>query len=385
MHELIYQVSFNTPAFLGNAEQQAQWRTPPFKALIRQWWRVAQKARTSSDTDRMRRDEGLQFGNAWLSDEAGKTLHRKSDLLIRLSDHGLGKLDTEAWQKLQFDPVQTSREARLSADLYTGFGPLTSEKVNGGRRQVVNPRGAIDAGKAVQLRLGMKASIPDLADTLRLIHWFGTAGSRSRNGWGSLRMEPDNDAARALGLSDALELAQRYARPWRECLQLDWPHAIGSDDGQPLVWISDELEHWRAAIGRLARIRVAVRLVAKRTRDSGSTAGAIHYLGYPAGTGERNPWTLPLKDRGDIEPRLASPLRFKVIRTGSKVQTLVWHMPTRVPGAFLNRIGRTESAWLGDERNWLHAWQEIHHMLDDNKDPMVSGKSLGLRRLGASA
>jgi CRISPR-associated protein Cmr1 len=37
---LTYQVSFNTPAFLGNAEQQAQWRTPPFKAMLRQWWRV---------------------------------------------------------------------------------------------------------------------------------------------------------------------------------------------------------------------------------------------------------------------------------------------------------------------------------------------------------
>ncbi len=41
MRKLEYQVTFNTPAFLGNADQQAQWRTPPFKALLRQWWRVA--------------------------------------------------------------------------------------------------------------------------------------------------------------------------------------------------------------------------------------------------------------------------------------------------------------------------------------------------------
>ena len=40
MLTLHYTLSFNTPAFLGNAEQQAQWRTPPIKALIRQWWRV---------------------------------------------------------------------------------------------------------------------------------------------------------------------------------------------------------------------------------------------------------------------------------------------------------------------------------------------------------
>jgi hypothetical protein len=31
MKKLEYTVSFTTPAFLGNAEQQTQWRTPPFK------------------------------------------------------------------------------------------------------------------------------------------------------------------------------------------------------------------------------------------------------------------------------------------------------------------------------------------------------------------
>jgi len=35
LRELSYQLSFNTPAFLGNAEQQAQWRTPLFKALLK--------------------------------------------------------------------------------------------------------------------------------------------------------------------------------------------------------------------------------------------------------------------------------------------------------------------------------------------------------------
>jgi CRISPR-associated protein Cmr1 len=54
------------PAFLGNAEQSGQWRTPPFKALLRQWWRVAYAAdhRFSVDVDRMREDEGRLFGAA---------------------------------------------------------------------------------------------------------------------------------------------------------------------------------------------------------------------------------------------------------------------------------------------------------------------------------
>lgn len=56
MHLCNFQLRFQTPAFLGNAQQQGPWRTPPFKALLRQWWQrrsrsvaeiLAHKARLS--------------------------------------------------------------------------------------------------------------------------------------------------------------------------------------------------------------------------------------------------------------------------------------------------------------------------------------------------
>jgi len=382
MQELVYQVSFNTPAFLGNADQQAQWRTPPFKALIRQWWRVAQKARTATDTQRMRHDEGMQFGNAWLTDADSKPLHRKSDLLVRLavpSEHSMGTLSTEGWQQFEFDRVPTSRDATLRADLYTGYGPVQSERVRGVRRITIE-RGAIDVDKAAQLRLGAKEPLQRLEEALQLMHWFGTIGSRSRNGWGSLRLVPENDGSREFGLRNAHELAARFGRPWRECRVLDWPHAIGSDDSGPLVWLTEELADWRAAIGRLARIRIAVRLASKRIRDPDSKVGAIHFLGYPAGTGPSNPWTLVRPDAP--EPRLASPLRFKVVRSGVQVRALVFHMPARLPDAFLSAVGSKESAWLAQDRNWLDAWEVVHRVLDNNEDPMVPGKPLGIHRLG---
>jgi CRISPR-associated protein Cmr1 len=37
MRRLEYQVSFMTPAFLGNVEQAGQWRTPPFEVLSLKW------------------------------------------------------------------------------------------------------------------------------------------------------------------------------------------------------------------------------------------------------------------------------------------------------------------------------------------------------------
>jgi CRISPR-associated protein Cmr1 len=374
MQDLRYQVSFTTPAFLGNAEQQGQWRTPPFKALIRQWWRVVQRARTPSNIERMRFDEGMLFGNAWLSNERGEALHRKSSLLIRLSEHGPGTLKADKWPA-DFETVRTSltrAELKLPADRYIGYGPVIPGK-----------RNAIDAGKSAQLRLGIADDIPGLEDTLALIHWFGTAGSRARNGWGSVHLAPDNDAARSLACGDALALAQRHSRPWRECFALDWPHAIGSDDRGPLVWQTEDLPHWRAAIGRLARVRIAARLIAKRMRDDRWNAGAIHYLGYPAGTGKSNPSERPLSSGHKGELRFASPLRFKIVRSGKGVRALVYHMPCRLPEAFLGAVARREAAWLEQERNWVNAWSSIHQLLDTGQDPMPPGKPLGLTRLGA--
>ncbi|MFN3630151.1 MAG: hypothetical protein ACK4XK_08895, partial [Casimicrobiaceae bacterium] len=80
---------FLTPAFLGNAEQNGQWRTPPIKAQLRQWWRVAYAADHgfSVNVAAMRREEGLLFGNAWIEDAFCKSLVR-----IRLDQWEQGKL-----------------------------------------------------------------------------------------------------------------------------------------------------------------------------------------------------------------------------------------------------------------------------------------------------
>lgn len=37
MKRVEYTVHVTTPAFLGNAEQSAQWRTPPVKAVTWSW------------------------------------------------------------------------------------------------------------------------------------------------------------------------------------------------------------------------------------------------------------------------------------------------------------------------------------------------------------
>ena len=94
MRKLEYQVTFNTPAFLGNADQQAQWRTPPFKALLRQWWRVVHAPKVGFDVDELRRarEQAVWRGGGW-----GRFA---ADRLIRLRLSAVGQSGgLERWER----------------------------------------------------------------------------------------------------------------------------------------------------------------------------------------------------------------------------------------------------------------------------------------------
>ena len=148
MIKLEYQVKFTTPAFLGNAEQDGQWRTPPFKALLRQWWRVAFAAGRHDDpalVADMRRHEGELFGVA--ADGEGDS--RKSQIRIRLSRWDLGRQKT--WQTLH--PV-AHPEVRFPVDsgLYLGYGPVTLPR--GASQPKLKGNAAVQAGESATLSLG---------------------------------------------------------------------------------------------------------------------------------------------------------------------------------------------------------------------------------------
>ncbi|HLB30968.1 MAG TPA: hypothetical protein VJN91_05515, partial [Gammaproteobacteria bacterium] len=131
MKKLEYTVSFTTPAFLGNAEQQAQWRTPPFKALLRQWWRVVYAAdhEFNVNVSDMRREEGQLFGHAWLEDDHDANSRpakaRKSLVRIRLSRWEIGKL--RQWEHLG-SVGHPEVKFSVGSDLYLGYGPVTLPK-----------------------------------------------------------------------------------------------------------------------------------------------------------------------------------------------------------------------------------------------------------------
>lgn len=361
MHELSYQISFNTPAFLGNAEQQAQWRTPPIKALIRQWWRVVKSPELARDVAALRRAEAQLFGSAT---DDGKSASQQSKLRIRLDSWSDGALTS--WPKdepREFHPEVGDGGRPVGTELYLGYGPLDYDKTtkqaklgisksSGAQRTAINDKTSV----GLKLRFPALAAV-EIEAALQLAQWFGTLGSRSRNAWGSLQLERRDGAAMQALTAAALT---PYLRPLRQCLALDWPHAIGSDARGPLVWLTPARATWREVMKDLARTKIAFRTTAAPFPDE--RPGALqprHLMGYPVTHHEVN---LPEWGRNG---RLPNQLRFKLQRVAAgKLQGLIVHLPCGLP-PHLAQGAR------GQVPNDLDLWQAVHRVLDATKNQLL--------------
>ncbi len=344
MKQLEYSVRFNTPAFLGNAEQQAQWRTPPFKALIRQWWRVAYSAANGfpASVSAMRREEGRLFGVA--SDSEGDS--QKSQIRIRLDRWDEGQLKKSQWQALA-TVTHPEVPKPINSDLYLGYGPVTLPR--GGHQPTLKANAAIQFGESATLSIAVPEANANLIEqALILMHRYGTAGGRSRNGWGSFALLPSFASGRVVGEEGAVPL-----RPWREALALDWPHAIGQDEHGALIWQTHSVDDWKGVMRELALIKIGLRtqFIFPNTQPPHPQALERHWLSYPI--------TRHSTRAFDRNARLPNSLRFKVRKTpDGKFIGVIFHVPCLPPPEFR------------PDRNAIQAvWQNVHALLDELARP----------------
>ncbi len=141
MQTRTFTVRFLTPAFLGNADQDGQWRTPPFKHLLREWWRVAwaEAHGWSNDVNALRQAEGDLFGSA--ADGAG----RRSRVRMRLDRWDSGRQTRWEGDPKVFHPEVGKGGAQVGSQLYLGYGPLTYDKKT--HSTVLKGNAAIQAGE----------------------------------------------------------------------------------------------------------------------------------------------------------------------------------------------------------------------------------------------
>ncbi len=363
--ELHFTLRFLTPAFLGDAEQVGRWRTPPIKHLLREFWRVAYAADKGFNVnlDEMRREEGLLFGNAWLSRRSNGrevTDFSKSLVRLRIDRWSEGSLTKDKWPK---DLDVFHREVgnggkNVGAALYLGYGPLVFS-----RGTALKAKAAIQAGDEVRLSLAWPESFPAalrealtrsgapnlwperIHERLRHALWladrYGTLGGRGRNGWGSFQLgAAEGDAAPPPNTAPPL-------RSWRECLNLDWPHAIGSDERGALIWQTAPRDDWPSLMKTLATLKIGLRTHFKFTHGKGAPSPEPrHWLSYPVTKHSVQPW-------GD-NARLPNTLRFKVRPTAEgKLVGVIFHMPHLPPPSFNPDRQAIESVWT-----------QVHRYLD---------------------
>jgi len=345
-----FQIQFHTPAFLGDADQSGRWRTPPFKAQLRQWWRVAYAAekRFAVNVGEMRDIEGRLFGHAWLeSDEfmrdskPVKTSARKSEVRIRLNRWDEGQL--KSWQsasKVKHDEVGV-----VDSHLYLGYGPVLLPR--GSREPTLKANAAIQANEQAVFAI----AFPDqhaatLGYALHLMSELGAVGGRSRNGWGSYSLQPLKG-----------ESLLNHAIPTQtleNCLSLDWPHAIGADHQGALIWQTQACKDWATLMSTLADIKIKMRTQAAFKFPNAKSDGQVHdrhWLSYPI-------TSHGVKDWQSKNLRLPNQLRFKVRpKDDGELVGVIFHMPHLPPADFKPKP---------EAKDLLRIWQKVHSHLDNN-------------------
>lgn len=376
MRELTYQVSFNTPAFLGNAVQQAQWRTPPFKALLRQWWRVVKAPDVGYDHHEFLRRENALFGSAGVGD-ADSTGGGRSKVQLRLSGWDAGVM-TQLPRMATHPHNEVKRDGQLvpvGTAVYLGFGPVTTQ----GNRNAIAPD-----SPAVTLKLRCPAVETDtLRKAMQLAAWFGTVGSRARNGWGSLHIEGEGLLGFE-GLCDTKLAEQAVPRTLTialgDKLAADWPHAFGlCADNRPAVWrviagkkLNDKGEttftgfsEWKQVLERLAALKIGFRTQFKL--NSGAPHSHVedrHILAYPVtnhGLKKRDP------NKAD-NARLASQMRFKVCKNrAGQYFGLVTHLPCAMPKSFFDNF----DVKIPNVQAQIDVWQQAHQFLNAQPNDLL--------------
>jgi CRISPR-associated protein Cmr1 len=341
VEKLEFNVEFLSPTFLGGADQNAEIRSPPFKNLLRQWWRVVHG---DLDANTLRIQEGEVFGTVLGNENAVASSVRLSLLpgdkfQIKDSMPSIGKLE---------HPEVKNRDGRLiplDRLLYLGYGPVNQERRDG-RYQLVFRR-FISPGSNAMLRIYCpKSSRDDMVQSASLIRHFGTIGGRSRNGFGSVDIGGPEIKLLADTTTDVKGFDQIMAKATKK-----YPTALAKDAKGLLCW------EYGANGATWEKIFQVFSDTYMRVRTSfpfrqGNVLESRHILGYPAGAKHK------VREWGGSQGRMPSQLRLMVKRSDQgQVIGRVLHLPHPVPKQWDNKLGKETDLW-----------QKVHQFLDSQKE-----------------
>lgn len=323
-------VEFLTPTFLGGADQHAELRAAPVKNLLRQWWRVAAGSQYDNYAD-LRVAEGEIFGTVLDEQQASASKVR----LLLIPVEGAFSLDEKPLEFGKSFHPEAKGGMEVSNALYLGFGPVTLKKT----KKYIAPGSKVDLVLSVPT-----AQAPAFRRILELIDAFGTIGSRSRNGWGSISLSGDGFQRQDSRSFETVHVSRLLDSKNEK----QYPASLGCDGKGLLSWETGPLkEDWKAAMNILAgtymNLRTSTNIKPKGLRER-------HILGYPVTHHALTEW-------GGNTGRMPSQLRLMVKRDQkNQLVARILHLPHKLPKKWDNSLGQE-----------LDVWKKIHAKLDANK------------------
>ncbi len=354
LEEIPCQIEFLTPSFLGGAKQDAELRSAPFKYLLRQWWRIVNG---KLDPLELLKKEGELFGQV-----RGNDIN-VSKVRLHITEQDIKFYSKPDFIYPQYGIVHTEVNNRfIPVEGYLGMGPISWNKEKG-RNEYKRP--AIMPKSKCKMTVSFPKNETSFSKVFYCIKGFGTIGSRSRNGWGSLDISQTEIEYKTPVIEDFTKLMNDGR---------NYPHGLGkTDDGRVLVWETEGLENYIDIWKELAEIYLNVRTALPEMKEftevvdrdkekpefmAHRSASARHLLGYPLthhkindstwGESEKN-----FKKPKKVEGRLSSPLRMTIKKSNGKFVGRILHIPYSVHMKF-----------NGDQ---TAIWRIVHKFLDDQK------------------
>lgn len=395
--ELRFTIEFVTPCFLGGADGNAEVRTAPFKNLLRRWWRIVNG---NLQTEELWKQEAELFGSKEKNADTNK-IFGKSKVVLQIID---SKFQIQNDRNLRFGN-KTIKHKEVSNTIpfetYLGMGPIFWNKQKGKSEYKFFP--ILEycpeikdfdkrAGKEKIIKSERKSYVSFLLKIpgdkedcflkiLSYIHYFGTIGSRSRNGWGSLFVEDISCNAEKKELLKPKELKDS-AVDWDVILENEkkYPSSIAKDENGLLCWCAPQRNFWEDAMLDAAKIYSELRTNFTFNmcdfddkKKFHKSLQSRHILGYPVTNHDYKEW--------GKDVRLPSQLCMKINFNQGKYRVQITHIPNLLP---LPKIPSNNQDLPLDTQKQIQIWTQVHNFLDNYEIKNDKGEIKKLSRFGGA-
>lgn len=342
--ELRFDVEFITPTFLGGADGNAEIRTAPLKNLLRRWWRIAngdlspeelwkRESRLFGSTEK---DPDIVEENKKLPKELRKPeIFGKSKVVLKIKESNcqISNRRELLFPNMILNHPEVSRP--VSVETYLGMGPVfwnKELKKTEYKNNYIVPSGKVSISLVIP-----REETEMFINILSYINYFGTIGSRSRNGWGSIVISGlQNISTKAEIILPAISKISLI--DWNTIYSKDevkkYPYYFAKDEKGMLCWCTRPQKNWEEAMHIIADTYLKVRTAFKFQKTEQKVLEPRHLLGYPVTHHGVENWDIEKWKNGKtkkINTRLPSQLILKVFKDNNSYYGLILHLPNQIP------------------------------------------------------